>query len=395
MSTQVEVRGIKAGRSLDEYQVAALSMSGRPARGRQKARKEAQPLAPLKIVVRRLPPNLPEHIFHTSISSWHKSIDWFEYISGKLATSRVKSDKSSRAYLKFRKVADSTGFVKNFQGHRFVSSDGKEYRACVEIAPFQKVPRPPTATAKAKDSLSGTIDQDADFLAFQESLKVVVPHKKEETVVVNKITPLIEHLRAQKAKTTAKAKARKAKEALGKGKQQEEKKKAAQAQADLTTSKMKERVTAANGKSSSAKSNGVKGPPPKSDLPAVATNNNPAGATSNTKKNSKTVRKKPAETSSKASALPDGPSQKRTPQSLVAPKPSSLAQERTPKNSVASSPRQAEGEQKMARPKRGKKKEGGKQGQQLGKQTVSKTNNLVDISGPTPAEMAALSKEKT
>lgn len=220
-------------------------MSTRPPRGRQKPRREASQAPPLKVVVRRLPPNLPEDIFYTSVAQWNKQLEWSEYLPGKSATSKLEKDKFGRAYLKFRRQQDCADFLKRYHGHVFVSEENREYRACAEIAPFQRIAKPLSNAVKAKDTLSGTIDQDPEYLAFVESLKTVVPHEKEDLVVATKITPLIEHLRVQKAKNEEKAKARKAKEAVTKGKQQEEKKKAVQAQADADTARLRAQAAAA------------------------------------------------------------------------------------------------------------------------------------------------------
>jgi len=38
-----------------------------------------------KVIVRRLPPNLPEDIFYDSISEWLENITWKSYFPGKLS----------------------------------------------------------------------------------------------------------------------------------------------------------------------------------------------------------------------------------------------------------------------------------------------------------------------
>jgi len=40
-----------------------------------------------KVIVRRLPPNLPEPIFYESIKDWTGNINWSCYFPGKLASS--------------------------------------------------------------------------------------------------------------------------------------------------------------------------------------------------------------------------------------------------------------------------------------------------------------------
>lgn len=44
------------------------------------------PAVKLKVVVRRLPPHLPEAVFRESTKEWinESTVDWFYYVSGKL-----------------------------------------------------------------------------------------------------------------------------------------------------------------------------------------------------------------------------------------------------------------------------------------------------------------------
>ncbi|KAI8071882.1 Smg-4/UPF3 family-domain-containing protein [Thamnidium elegans] len=162
-----------------------------------------------KIVVRRLPPNLPEEIFMNSVKPWisEETVDYSLYVPGKLTV---------------------VAFHQGFDGHVFMDSRGNESRAVVEFAPYQKIPK----EHKTADVRQGTIDQDQDFLDFLESLK---QEEKSKTDLLNepadgltqierlenriamvtaktlaaeqankpKTTPLLEHLRAQKAAQAA------------------------------------------------------------------------------------------------------------------------------------------------------------------------------------------------
>lgn len=48
--------------------------------------KKSNPHARLKIIVRRLPPNLPESLFWQSVQSWvsEETVSWKEFYGGKL-----------------------------------------------------------------------------------------------------------------------------------------------------------------------------------------------------------------------------------------------------------------------------------------------------------------------
>ncbi|CCG83911.1 protein of unknown function [Taphrina deformans PYCC 5710] len=360
-------------------------MTSRPPRGRQKPRKDAaQSQLPLKVVVRRLPPNLPENIFHTSIASWHKAIEWSDYVTGKLASSRVKCDIFSRAYLKFRKHADLLDFIKRYHGHPFVSSEGRQFRACAEVAPFQKVPKLHGNSAKSKDSLCGTLDQDPEFLAFQESLKTITPHKKDVEVAPSKITPLIEHLRAQKLKNEAKVKARKAKENLAKSKGQEEKKKT-QTQANGTSTKPLKVGTSGKGQQVKNTTN--------SDAEPKGTDSKQSSKRSskNRGKNVETDKQGPS-INGKTATKTDNQTTK-----VATVKPSPLAQQRLaskPKNAAINSRPPIE-DAKSVKPKKNKKKENTKGLAPRESKSSQERSAPVDISGPTPAEMAALNRGKT
>lgn len=376
-------------------------MSSRPAKARQKHKRpplptqqqQQQEATPLKLVIRHLPPHLPEKIFHTSIADWHKAIDLFYYVPGKLATNKEETDRFSRAYVKFRKQEDLNDFVKRFQGHQYVSSANREYRAIVELALYQKIAKPLSPTSKARDPLAGTIEQDPEYLAFVESLKAPVTRTVEEVPAGSKVTPLIEYLRMQKSKQDAKSKAKKVKETTTKAKQQEEKQKAAQAHADATTAKIREKTATTNGKASSMKG---------------------SAKDSKTETSRSAAVKKPRVTRPKtAGADPSGPRgsvvQSQTSDSAAAikavtrkPPTSTLAQQRIPKGqpntthltqAIDAKP----SDKSTKPPKKGKRKEpkpSSANGHAKGVASA-KSSAPVDISGPTPAEMAALMKAKT
>jgi hypothetical protein len=59
----------------------------------------------------------------------------------------------SRAYINFKKPEDVIDFYEVFNGHIFVNEKGAQYKALVEYAPHQRVPKP----RSKKDVREGTI----------------------------------------------------------------------------------------------------------------------------------------------------------------------------------------------------------------------------------------------
>ncbi|KAF9359899.1 hypothetical protein BGX26_011095 [Mortierella sp. AD094] len=173
-----------------------------------------------KIVIRRLPANLPEHVFMDSIktlapeTSLERPTTW---VSGKVSKNPVKGNTFARAYIYFKNEKIALEFQRAYHGHVFMDKNGNEGRAYVEFAPFQKIPR----DQRKADAKQGTIEEDPEYVAFLQSLNAEpVEAEKEmklsgtelllkETAVNPKSTPLLEALRAQKAAAQAKAQAAK------------------------------------------------------------------------------------------------------------------------------------------------------------------------------------------
>ena len=182
----------------------------------------------LKVVVRGLPPNLPESVFQETTKVWinENTVDWYYYVGGKLHErysvsdfwssngSGNKPNVRSRAYAKFKSLETLVTFHKDFNGHIFADSKGTEpspqtltigrsSRAVIEFAPFQKFVK-----GKAKtDARQGTIDASPEYKEFLDSLAQPPPplasfSEPTEGEEEHKTTPLIEYLRTQK---TAKA----------------------------------------------------------------------------------------------------------------------------------------------------------------------------------------------
>ncbi|KAK9670727.1 hypothetical protein K7432_017565, partial [Basidiobolus ranarum] len=183
-----------------------------------------------KVIIRRLPPNLPEELFFKSIQPYitEENILWRLYVPGKISANKNKESHFSRSYLHFKTIEDIILFHRGYDGHLFVDSKGNESRAVVEFAPFQKTPK----ENHKPDPREGTIEEDPDYLAFLESLnddkkenkdsngvsdgttqleKLEARLSKESIIPVNttpisKSTPLLDYLRAQKAASKSKKK---------------------------------------------------------------------------------------------------------------------------------------------------------------------------------------------
>ncbi|KAJ3257914.1 hypothetical protein HK103_004205 [Boothiomyces macroporosus] len=167
-------------------------------------KKEPEPKR--KIVIRRLPPSLPEDVFKNSVEKWLDKLSHYEFFPGKLAKSQNKESVYTRAYFAFEDLNFLLEFCKSYNGHTFIDSKGNQFRAVVEFAPFQKVIDP--SKKKKADARMNTIHEDPEYLEFLESLK---KEPAAETVDVNdveylmsnpshqpKLTPLIESIKAKK-----------------------------------------------------------------------------------------------------------------------------------------------------------------------------------------------------
>ncbi|KAJ8658566.1 hypothetical protein O0I10_005606 [Lichtheimia ornata] len=219
---------------------AAKAKKKKKDKAKKKAKRQRKNALKTKIVVRRLPANLPEEVFMNAVKRWTGDdvVDYKFYVPGKVTQSKGKENVFSRAYFHMKTMEAVIAFHQGFDGHIFVDNRGNESRAVVEFAPFQKLPK----EQKNPDSRQGTIDEDPDYLKFLDSLKAEQEKKDEPSDVGEggsqlerlenrlamvtaqtlaaeqankpKTTPLLEHIRAQKAaQAAARAKAQAAKAA--------------------------------------------------------------------------------------------------------------------------------------------------------------------------------------
>ncbi|CAK9191764.1 unnamed protein product [Sphagnum jensenii] len=168
--------------------------------------KESQ--ARTKVVLRHLPPSLTSSVLHEQIlSKYAGTINWFAFHPGK---SSHKRQVHSRAYINFKKPEDVIDFYEVFNGHIFVNEKGAQYKALVEYAPHQRVPKP----RSKKDVREGTITKDPDYLAFLELLEKPMEHLPSAEVQLERkeaekaaalakdsviVTPLMEFVRQRRA----------------------------------------------------------------------------------------------------------------------------------------------------------------------------------------------------
>ncbi|KAI8912228.1 Smg-4/UPF3 family-domain-containing protein [Powellomyces hirtus] len=156
------------------------------ARPRKRAGQRSKNQARMKIIVRRLPPNLPEKVFESSVEKWIEDTDWWTFVSGKLAKSQAKISVFSTAYLNFKTIEVMLDFCNKYNGHVFVDGRGIESRAVVEFAPFQRIPK----KKKKRDTRVNTIEEDADYVKFLKSLEEAQSNKGDDGHGLNTDTQL-------------------------------------------------------------------------------------------------------------------------------------------------------------------------------------------------------------
>ncbi|KAL0716276.1 hypothetical protein Bca4012_065598 [Brassica carinata] len=165
------------------------------------------PSAKRKVVVRHLPPSLSQSDLLSQIDSrFGDSYSWFSFRPGK---SNYKTQKHSRAYFGFKSPEDVYEFAAFFNGHVFVNEKGAQFKAIVEYAPSQRVPKP----CDKKDPREGSITKDPDYLEFLKliaqpvenlpSAEVQLERREAEQSGASKpapiVTPLMEFIRQKRA----------------------------------------------------------------------------------------------------------------------------------------------------------------------------------------------------
>ncbi|XAR56291.1 hypothetical protein NMG60_11036717 [Bertholletia excelsa] len=165
------------------------------------------PLDRTKVVVRHLPPTLPQSTFMEQIEDRFAGL--FDWISFRPGRNSQKHQSYARAYINFKKPEDVLEFAEFFDGHVFVSEKGTQFKSIVEYAPSQRVPK----QSSKKDGREGTILKDAEYLEFLEfiakpvenlpSAEVQLERREAERAGSAKdapiVTPLMDFVRQKRA----------------------------------------------------------------------------------------------------------------------------------------------------------------------------------------------------
>ncbi|KAJ4847271.1 hypothetical protein Tsubulata_035600 [Turnera subulata] len=160
-----------------------------------------------KVVVRHLPPTISQATFLEQIDlAFAARYNWVSFRPGK---SSQKHQSYSRAYIDFKRPEDVIDFAEFFNGHLFVNEKGTQFKAIVEYAPSQRVPK----QWARKDGREGTISRDPEYLEFLEfiakpvenlpSAEIQLERKEAERAGAAKdapiVTPLMDFVRQKRA----------------------------------------------------------------------------------------------------------------------------------------------------------------------------------------------------
>ncbi|PIK45568.1 putative regulator of nonsense transcripts 3A-like [Apostichopus japonicus] len=158
----------------------------------------------LKVVIRCLPPTLTEEEFLKLVEPL-TGHDFFNFFN---ADSSLGQYACSRAYINFLKQSDVVNFRDKWDGFPFKDTNGKEYPAVVELAPYQKIPK---RSNRKPDPRCGTIEEDEDYQKFLEVLNAEIEplpsaeayleelEAKQRAAATTKVTtPLIDFLKKKR-----------------------------------------------------------------------------------------------------------------------------------------------------------------------------------------------------
>ncbi|VAH32632.1 unnamed protein product [Triticum turgidum subsp. durum] len=160
-----------------------------------------------KVVLRRLPPAIAQQAVVDQVDArFAGRYDWACFRPGNASQ---KNHRYSRLYLNFKSPEDVVEFAEFFNGHVFVNEKGAQFKALVEYAPSQQVPK----SNIKKDARQGTITKDPEYLEFLEliskptehlpSAEIQLERKEAERAAAGKVppvvTPLMVYVRQQRA----------------------------------------------------------------------------------------------------------------------------------------------------------------------------------------------------
>lgn len=164
------------------------------------------PFERTKVVIRHLPPSLPHSdLFHHIDDRFAGRYNFCFYRPGKTSQ---KDQRHARAYVNFIRPEDVFEFAEFFDGHVFVNEKGAQYKAVVEYAPSQRVPR----SSSKKDGREGTIYKDPDYLEFLKLIAKPAEHLPSAEIQLERreaeqsgvketpiVTPLMEFVRQKRS----------------------------------------------------------------------------------------------------------------------------------------------------------------------------------------------------
>ncbi|CAN1305930.1 Regulator of nonsense transcripts UPF3 [Linum perenne] len=160
-----------------------------------------------KVVVRHLPPTISQPALMEQIDSvFAGRYRWFSFRTGKTSQ---KHQSYSRVYIDFKTPDDVIEFAEFFNGHMFVNEKGTQFKAIVEYAPSQRVPK----HLSKKDGREGTISKDPEYLEFLEAISKPVENLPSAEIQLERreaeragaakdnviVTPLMDFVRQKRA----------------------------------------------------------------------------------------------------------------------------------------------------------------------------------------------------
>ncbi|KAK9851074.1 uncharacterized protein MYU51_011289 [Penicillium brevicompactum] len=178
-------------------------------------KKAPKPPAPrLKLLIRRLPPGLTQAELENALGEQWKvgagKVDWLQYKPGKVSKDPAKPSRPSRAYIHVVSSECVTALSDTLRQASIQDARNTLHDPILlgppslEFAPYAKTP----GSRSRKDARQGMIDQDADFVAFLESLTQPITRpagvdapaegeEKKKDVVMT--TPLVQYIKDKKA----------------------------------------------------------------------------------------------------------------------------------------------------------------------------------------------------
>uniref|UniRef100_A0A1I7YMW7 Smg4_UPF3 domain-containing protein n=1 Tax=Steinernema glaseri TaxID=37863 RepID=A0A1I7YMW7_9BILA len=154
---------------------------------------------PIKIVLRRLPPQMTWEDLEIQLAP----IPTYTYHRFCKADRRLRQNAFARVYFAFCSRQDAIKFRDRFNGYVFMDKDGCESTGVVELAPNHNIPATSRSQAKQNDFKCGTIQNDPDFKSFAaEYCKPQVKKKVDFEAIINAVDERDRHAKDGSIKET-------------------------------------------------------------------------------------------------------------------------------------------------------------------------------------------------